>query len=211
MRELARLALSADWSIDAGIATGEDPAAAVTLYADSLAPLAEVDPELTGSAALEARKWLKPIGMKIAPTMSQEQCSTWLNALMLALSDFPPRVIMQAARSAIRIPMEFMNQVDGHVRAEAEKIMKRHRLALFRLQRLRDAVARASAPVLSAPDGFEGGGMPPMSVDDIKATALTPMGPALLRIGITLGAITQDACDAAIAALNVEAERAGGQ
>ena len=107
--------------------------------------------------------------------------------------------------------MEFMNQVDGHVRAEAEKIMKRHRLALFRLQRLRDAVARASAPVLSAPDGFEGGGMPPMSVDDIKATALTPMGPALLRIGITLGAITQDACDAAIAALNVEAERAGGQ
>lgn len=206
MRELARLALSDHWSIEAGMATGEDAAAACRAYADSLLPLAETDPELTGKAAIDARTWLKPIGMKIAPTMSADQCSAWLNAVMLALSDFPARVVMQAARIAIRTPMEFLNQVDGHVRAEAEKIMRRHRVAMVRLERLSVAIERANEPALPAPEGYEAGDVPPMSIADIKATATAPGGAGLLRIGLAQGFIEQADYDRAMRELSADSE-----
>lgn len=199
MRELARLALSDEWSIAAGMATGEDALEAATLYAESLTPICDVDPRLTGPAARKARDWLKPIGMKISPTMSLEQCSDWLNAEMLALSDFPARVIMQAARNAIRIPMQFLNQVDGHVRAEAEKIMVRHRRALFRLERLCEAIAKAGEPALQAPEGYEGGNVPPMSIEELKASIGSPVGAAIIRMGLSAGYIDPADYEAALA------------
>lgn len=196
MRELARLALSDEWTMAGGIALlGNNPAeAAIAAYDASLASLADTDPTLSGEAARALRDWLKPIGMKIAPTMAPDVCSTWLTSVVMALSDFPPKVATQAARNAIHIPMQFLNEVDGHVRAEAERLMDRHRHALSRLRWMRDEIERAArppVPMIEAPRADE-----PMTDAEIRA-----LSPILRRIGLGQGWITQEQLDAADAAL----------
>lgn len=192
MREIARLALSDEWTMETGIKAlnGCDPRQAIVAYEDSLTPLADAEPSFDGPASKGLRDWLKPIGMKIAPTMAPEVCSTWLTAVVMALSDFPAKVATQAARNAIRVPMQFLNEVDGHVRTEAEKLMGRHRTALSRLHRMRAEIERAAQPAqpqIAAPLEDE-----PMTDAEIRA-----LSPQFRRIGLERGWLTQEQIDAA--------------
>ncbi|WP_404711503.1 hypothetical protein [Sphingomonas sp. MMS24-J13] len=197
MRDAARLALSFEWTLAGALDSlaGEDLGATITAYEASLAPLNEIERLERdenghfGRWMTELRTWLKPIGMKISPTMSPEQCSAWLTAVAIALSDLPPKVATQAARAAIHIPMSFMNEVDGHVRAEAIKIMGRHKTALRRLHAMQAEILRAAnpQPALSAPDPFE----------RYTAEEIRRMSPHIRSIGLTCGALTQAEIDEA--------------
>jgi hypothetical protein len=199
MREVAQLALSEDWSIEAArqALAGDDIATTIQTYEAGLVPLADAESlerdehDQFGPGMTMVRTWLKPIGMKIAPTMSEAQCSAWLTAVAMALSDLPAKVAAQAARAAIHIPMTFPNEVDGHVRAEALKIMDRHRRALRRLRALHDEIARAMhpQPVLTGPDPLT-----PFTADEIRK-----MTADVRSLGLKCGALTQQEIDAAFA------------
>lgn len=193
MREAAQIALAPDWTLETALASldGQDVGAALASYESGLVALAEAEPKLDGAGAAMVRKWLKPIGMKIAPAMGEDVAGDWLTAVMMALSDFPAKVTAQAARAAIRVPMQFLNEVDGHVRAEAERIMARHRTAVLRLRMMRDAIVRAAAPArpqLAAPEE----GATPLSAAELRA-----LKPDFRRIGLDQGWITQAELDAA--------------
>lgn len=200
MREAARLALSSDWTLSGALAAlgGEDVPATIAAYEASMAPLGSVE-RLARSADggfgpgfTALRQALKLIGMKIAPTMSAQQCDGWLSAVSIALSDFPAKVAVQAARAALHVPMSFLNEVDGHVRAEAVRLMERHDLALRRLRSMAAEIERAARPAnpqLAAPAQDQR-----LTGAEIRALS----GP-FLRIGLEQGWVTQDEVDAAIA------------
>lgn len=192
MRDIAALALSDDWTMAEGIERLGDrsPCQAIAAYEAGMIPLVEAEPDFSGPGAKALRDWLKPIGMKLAPSMAPDVCSPWLTAVVMALSDFPAKVATQAARNAIRIPMQFLNEVDGHVRAEAEKLMERHRTALMRLRHMRDEIERAARPAqpqIAAPVDDA-----PMASNEIRA-----LSPEFRRIGLAQGWITQAQIDAA--------------
>lgn len=193
MRELARLALSTEWTSEKGMAVlnGANPQDAIAAYEAGLKPLAEAEPNFDGPGSKGLRDWLKPIGMKISPSMAPEVCSTWLTAVVMALSDFPAKVATQAARNAIRTPMQFLNEVDGHVRAEAEKLMETHRYALRRLRWMKEDIERAAKPQQPqiASPGEDGR---PLTNAEIRALA-----PTFRRIGLANGWLTQEQIDAA--------------
>ncbi|WP_380873618.1 hypothetical protein [Sphingomonas sp. DBB INV C78] len=216
MRDAARLALSDDWTMETGLAAlaGEDIRATVAAYEASMLPLQRA--EDMGAIATDAdgrpqfgpqmtavRTWLKPLGMKIAPSMSPEQCAAWLTAVAMALSDFPARVIVKAAQAAIHIPMSFLNEVDGHVRKEAEAQMQRHATALARLKRMHAEIERAAEPKLPPSAGWENGEAPRLTPEEIRRT---PMW--VLKLGIAAGDITQEEVDAAKAVEDQEAKAA---
>lgn len=193
MREAAQIALAEDWTLAGAVAVvaGDDVDQALAGYEAGLAPLAETEPRFDGDGAAAVRQWLKPIGMKIAPAMGKEVAGDWLSAVMMALSDFPAKVIVQATRSAIRVPMQYLNEVDGQVRAEAEKIMARHRTALLRLRQMQEAIRRAAEPerpALAPPED----GATPLSPAELRA-----LTPDLRRIGLAQGWITQEQLEAA--------------
>jgi hypothetical protein len=196
MREAAQIALAEHWTLAEAVAAvdADDVAKALAGYEAGLTALATTEPMLDGGGAAMVRKWLKPIGMKIAPAMGEDVAADWLTAVMMALSDFPAKVTAQASRLAIRVPMSFLNEVDGHVRAEAEKIMGRHRTAIARLKAMREEILRAATPPV-----------PQIAPADDGATALSEaelraLKPDFRRIGLDHGWITQAELDAADAA-----------
>jgi hypothetical protein len=201
MREAAQVALAADWRLEeaAALVGAADVAMAIGQFEAGLVPLGQAEPKLDGEGASLVRQWLRPIGMKIAPAMDEKVAGKWLSAVVMALRDFPAKVTAQAARAAIMIPMAYLNEVDGHVRAEAEKIMGRHRTALRRLRAMQEAIARAAAPErpqIAAPED----GATPLSPAELRV-----MPPELRRIGLAQGWVTQAALDAADAEREVAA------
>lgn len=119
---------------------------------------------------------------------------TWLTAVAMALSDFPWWVITAAVPAAIRVPMRFLNEVDGVVREKCEEVMARHRVALIRLRALEREIADAAKPKLPpAPPP------PPIGPDEYRAMARSDLGRTLLRMGLGGGHISQEDFDAAMA------------
>jgi hypothetical protein len=201
MREATRLALGDEWSLADAVAAVDavGVAAALAGYEGGLVALAEAEPKLDGDGAACVRTWLKPIGMKIAPSMGADVAADWLTAVMMALSDFPARVVAQAARTAIRVPMAYLNEVDGHVRAEAERIMSRHRRAIARLKAMREEIQRAACPPVPQIAAPEDG------ATALSAAELRALTPELRRMGLAKGWVTQADLDAADAGVEVAA------
>lgn len=160
--------------------------------------LADRDPMFNGDATAKVRTALKLIGMKIDPRMDEEQAMTWLTAVAMALSDFPWWVITAAVPAAIRVPMRFLNEVDGVVREKAEDVMRRHRVALYRLRALEREIANAAKPKLEAPEGWDGGDRPPPTKEELRKMARSELGITVLRLGLGNGHIAQEDFDAAI-------------
>lgn len=181
-------------SIALADAEGVDVGAVIAAYERRLAlSLADRDPMFNGDATARVRTALKLIGMKIDPRMDEEQAMTWLTAMAMALSDFPWWVITAAVPDAIRVPMRFLNEVDGVVREKAEAVMARHRVALIRLRALEREIADAAKPKLPpAPPP------PPIGPDEYRAMARSDMGRTLLRMGLGAGYISQEDFDAAM-------------
>jgi len=147
---LGALAFAGALTVEAAQA-GNVPAAIADYEGWLAKTLAVREPAFDGEHSKRVRNALKLIGMKIDPKMDMEQCATWLTAMTVALSNLPPLVIVEAAGAAIHIPMRFLNEVDQHVRTEAEKIQGRHRVALIRLRQMQAEIERASQPKLEGP------------------------------------------------------------
>lgn len=190
--DLAALAFRG--SIALADAEGVEVGEVIAAYEKRLSiSLADRDPMFNGDATAKVRTALKLIGMKIDPRMDEEQAMTWLTAVAMALSDFPWWVITAAVPAAIRVPMRFLNEVDGVVREKCEEVMARHRVALIRLRALQREIADAAKPKLPPAEPPK-----PIGPDEYRAMARTDMGRTLLQMGLGAGHITQEDFDAAM-------------
>lgn len=165
---------------------GASVAATVAAYQASLAPLKALDGAAKAEAAQKLENALRPIGAKIAPHLAPDQAKAWLVALVAALSDLAPRTAIKAAREALHVPMQFLSEVDGHVRAKARDIEARHRRAIMRLERLMAEVAAAATPRLTD-----------CSARPLSAEELRRLPPHIVRMGLAAGHISADDLSAA--------------
>lgn len=195
LSRLMELAASADWTTaHAKQLAGDNPQAVESLisrYETSVLPLADVEPDFAGKRSKDLRDWLRPIGIKLAPTMSPDQATAWLQAMVLALSDLPADIAIKAAKEALRVPMNFMNEVDAAIRDKASVMITRRANAIDRLRRLKAEIERPIAQprlVDAEPDRDTR----PLTMQEIAALPI-----ALRKIGLTLGEITQEQFDAA--------------
>lgn len=100
---------------------------------------------------------LRRIAGKISPGMSPAQADRWCDLMASALADLPAMVALTAAKRAFHEPMQFMNEVEAKIREVAKQVVRERRLALDRLDTLREEMARARQPRLEAPaDDFTG-------------------------------------------------------
>lgn len=180
-------------------AEGIDVGEVISAYERRLAlSLADREPMFNGDATAKVRTGLKFIGIKIDPKMEEEKAATWLTSVAMALADFPWWVIVAAAGEAIRVPMKFLNEVDGVVREKAEEVMSRHRVALIRLRALQREIDRAAKPTLTAPEGWNGAERPMPKAEELRRLGCTTMGRTVLSLGLANGHLTQEDFDAAI-------------
>ena len=134
---------------------------------------------------------LRPLGIKIAPTMSAQQAGAWLAVMVAALSDLPPRVAIRASQDAIHHPMQFINEVEAAVRERAEQVSARYSLALRRLEKMQREIMEASKPPRPL---LEGGPTPELTQADVDA-----MSEELRRIGLACGALVLEGDEVKIA------------
>ena len=127
---------------------------------------------------------LRPLGIKISPTMSPQQAGGWLAAMVAALSDLPPRVAIRAAQDAIHHPMQFINEVEAAVRERAEQVSARYSFALRRLEKMQREIMEAAKPARP----LLAGGPPP----ELKQADVDAMSEELRRIGLACGALVQE-------------------
>lgn len=90
---------------------------------------------------------LRPIGAKLAPTMSPAQASAWRDAVMMSMMRWPAMVAIKAAKAAVMHPFPYgIGDVDAKLHELAAPIESRQRLALVRLRMMRDEIERAMNP-----------------------------------------------------------------
>lgn len=126
---------------------------------DSRLPLSAIEPEgvvaddraasgfqFKGEQSRAVSLALRPIGAKIAPTMTPAQSGAWLAAMVLALSDLPPAVSRRAITKAVHRPMQFLNEVEKVVREYADEALVQQANARGRLKRMIAEIDRAAMP-----------------------------------------------------------------
>lgn len=182
--DLATLALTC-WSDDQAKALDTDPREAIGLIEKRFTPARQEEPK-PGPKARRLMKALAEIGVKIAPTMPQDRAEVWCAVMVKALSDLPFAFSIRGAEDALKKPMQFMNEVEGIVREQAEIARQRHLNAIHRLRRFQREIDNADKPKLTAPE------VPPLTQEGINAMPLE-----LRKIGLTLGHLTQEQFDAA--------------
>lgn len=209
-RELGALALDMR-SVLPLDTTADIPATIAGLQA-GLKPLKEVEPgamvrdpdqpigfRFEGAATSKLADALRPIGMKLNPTMSPEQVGGWLAAMIASLSDLPARVVIRGANDALHVPIRFFPEVEGVIRDKAQPHAQRYRVAIMRLERLMREIAEAAKPKLPPPPDPE-----PPGPEELAAMARSEIGRSLLSMGKTSGWITQEQFDAAMSRPDVE-------
>lgn len=154
-----------------------DPAEAIALLDKWLIPMKHSE-ALNGEGARRLVSALRPIGAKIAPTMSEEQVQVWLSAMVGALSDLPTRIAVKATQDALHVPMKFLNEAEGIIREKAANVQQKYDLARHRLQRMLRDLARSEVPKLQHRD---------MTDEELQA-----MPENLRRIGLGAGWLEQD-------------------
>jgi hypothetical protein len=177
------------WTIEAAnelIASGGPNAlpSAIAKFEADLTPVPS-DPN-----AMDDR--LRRLAVKVAPSMSPEQGKEWRAVMVDALSDLPAMVALTAAKRGLHRPMTFMNEIEAVVREIAAEVARERHDALWRLRRLEAEIAAAAQPKLAAPEGWEGGQVAPLSVEEIRRTPK-----CVLSFGISAGYITADEIAAA--------------
>lgn len=107
--------------------------------------LLSLEPDCAGPISNGISDSLRPIGAKIAPNLSAEQALAWRKAIVMALSDMPPDVIVLAVRKTIHAPMQFLSEVETKIRESA-------RWPMLKLRNAADAyeeITRKSLPSIS--------------------------------------------------------------
>ena len=70
----------------------------------------------------------------------------WLVAVAAALSDLPPRFVVNAGRSALHQLFKFPNEIEAAVRTIAEGLVENQHRAIRTLERMKTELQRATAP-----------------------------------------------------------------
>lgn len=193
-RELARIALSAPDFDFAYFGRKFGPAITHATRDEmqrSLAPLVQFEPKLNGSLTATLRAHLNTIGAKIRPDLSVEQSQSWVNALLIALSDLPPHVAAKATQRALHIPFQFPSEVEAKIRELADEHLARIATAIRRMDAVLAAINEALNPKPTLADQ-----RPPEERDKAlsdrevhKLQRGGGPGPSIVRLGLTLGYI----------------------
>lgn len=178
------------------LADGLDMDVVIAGYIRGLRPLCEVEPG--GKSPHDANRqgllWaalgdaLALLCTKIAPTMSVEQSKAWIEVMQRALSDLSGRVAIEAAQSALHVPMRFLNEVEGVIREKAEAIVSRHNGALWRLRQLRAAIDAHGRPASALPAAE-----PDRPLTEVERAHLATNPWGLGDLAVKLGMIDADA------------------
>ena len=99
-------------------------------------PLNEIEPECDGPLSKEAGDLLRPIGAKVSPGLSLEQATAWRKAVVMALSDMPPDILLISLRKALHVPFKFLNEVEEAVRNHSKAPRAILALGVSRLNRM---------------------------------------------------------------------------
>lgn len=98
--------------------------------------LQSIEPDCAGPISNAISDNLRPIGAKIAPNLSGEQALAWRKAIVMALSDMPPDIVVLAVRKTLHTPMQFLSEVETKVRENAALPMVRLRNAAHSYEEL---------------------------------------------------------------------------
>jgi hypothetical protein len=151
---------------------------AIALVRQQFAPVpSDDDRRAEWAVAMDER--LRRIALKVSPGMSPAQAAPWRGVMVEALADLPAMVALTAAKRALHIPMQFMNQIEPAIRDAAAQVLAERNLAIERLRRLAVQRKQATMPRLEDRRGD------PLTVAEIAA-----MPPALREMGRKAGAIT---------------------
>lgn len=104
--------------------------------ADRCKALHEIEPDCNGPLSRQAANLLCPIGAKVSPGLSHEQATAWRKAVVMALSDMPPDILLVSLRKTLHIPFRFLNEVEEAVRNESRAARAILALGASRLNRL---------------------------------------------------------------------------
>ena len=204
-------ALALDFSAKLPLDTAADIPATIAGMESALRPLKDVEPggvvrdpgealgfRFEGQATRKLVDALRPIGMKINPTMSPEQVGGWIAAMVASLADLPTRAAIRGTEDALHVAIRFFPEVEGVIRTKAEPHVSRYHLAIGRLRRLEREIADAARPKLPPAD------LPPVGPKEYAALARSGMGQGILRMGLTAGYLTQEQFDAAMSPSETE-------
>lgn len=188
-RDLARLAMSPAWDRDKAISEfgALDVAATTQEIERSLTPLKSIEPGCVGEMSTKINQSLAMIGMKVRPEMPADQCRGWVNAVMVALSDLPPAILVRSAADAMHTCFEFLTNVEAKVREIAEARVETNRHALRRLHAMRAEIDRAMSAQPRLEDANEGA-LSTAEVHEMQRKGLKEV----IRIGLEIGSITED-------------------
>ncbi|MBB3910852.1 hypothetical protein [Sphingomonas desiccabilis] len=179
------------------MAEGVDLIALEALYRQPPKPLRETEPggmslrnpAMAGALTAGLGDDLAMIWTKIAPTASADQADAWIKTMQVALDDLPGKVAREAAQMVLRQPIRFAGDVDGAIREAARDVLARRSRARYRIRELREAIEARQAG-----RAIEGDTVAPLSPEKIRALTAE-----LRAVGLSIGAITQDQVDAALA------------
>jgi len=198
---IGQLVLAHDFALDAAVAqvTAEQVNAAIASYEAARRPMREAAPNFLDADVRSANKALKEIahaiqmiGAKIAPTMAGEQAKMWRDSILVSLSKYPVNAVRAATAEAMCEPFKFMGDVDPKLHALAERAADRARDALWRLNRMREEIARAADPLPALP------APPEITPETLAALARSTQGQAILGFGLTAGHIEREEYEAAM-------------
>lgn len=198
MRDLARDALripASEWSVAKQLArlpAGKAPAlrSCIEAYQDRMVSLKHREPSLGGALAKSVADAFAPLGAKMRPDMSEEQAGFWASSIVMAFSDLPPFIVQSAMAEAMHVPWKFPTDMEAGVRTIALRKLEEHKTAILRLHAMLDEIHRAASPAqpqLEAP------------AEDVEWSdeELHRLTPALRKMGISAGWLTQEMLDKA--------------
>lgn len=137
-RQLARAIT--DWTTDLKQLAHETDrgviVAAMAGFQQSLTPMSKLERAEREECQQQLAKLIQQIGVRISPTLPQENARAWTVSMVDALRDYPARYALLAAKEASTIPMQFPSEVLGHIQAAADRHIQSVEARLRRLERM---------------------------------------------------------------------------
>jgi hypothetical protein len=157
-----------------------------------LAPLNRFEPKLDGDETKLLRTYLRTIGTAMMPTMGPQQATAWLNAVVLKLSDLPPRCVQQAACEAVHQAFAYIAEAEQFIRRRGDELHREQQRAIARLDRMQQELdlmqqelRRAAMPDLPQLEDHR----EPVETHQVHEWQRTALGRSIVRLGLAAGFI----------------------
>lgn len=180
-RQLAR-AIS-DWSTDLETLAQETPRevieAAIAGYEQSLIPMSKIERAERADTEQKLAKLIQAIGVRISPTLPQDNARAWTVAMVDAMRNYPARYALIAAKEVSTTPMQFPSEVLGHLQKQADRQI---RIIETRIRRLKRMMSIHDRPPLLEATAEAKAEAQRISDEDLQA-----MPEHLRQLGLTAG------------------------